>query len=449
MPASAARAERIAATAVPPPAHVMRARTADQIAPQRVGWLWPDWLPAGRLTLFGGRPGEGKSAVMLDILARLTTGSPMPDGHRPEGPLSVLVLSGEDDPADTLVPRLMAAGADLSRVVIANGEVLDVETQTAHLWSLPGDVGLLRDRIVEHGIEVAVVDPLAAFTASNIDTHRDAQVRSMLLPLATVARQQGCAVLASRHWRKGGASDPRDAGAGSIAYTAAARVEWAAGRDPQDQGRRVLAVAKVNIGREPTSLAYRLVPADDAFGTVRVAWDGACTVTATQLVGDPVSDDERGALDEAEAFLLELLAAGPVPAKDAKRQASEAGISETAALRRAKERLRVRSRKTSTGAWVWELRGQGEQREQQSKDPHLAPVAQDAHLPSTHTLNKGLFSRGTVEGEQGEQGDVFRARAHLPVDDYDLDDLNEGPDDDTLRRWAEEAEALQGSEVEG
>ena len=256
------------------PRRVMRSKRAADIKPTRVVWLWPGWLPAGRLALLGGRPGDGKSSVTIDLAARLSTGSPLPDGYRPPAPLTVLILSGEDDPSDTIVPRLVAAGADLERVVIANGEVLDRETGLSRSWTLPNDVPELANLVRDSGADLVVIDPLAAFTGMGVDTHRDAVVRSMLLPLSTMARHEKCAVVGVRHHRKGGATDARDAGAGSVAYTAAARIEWVAGRDPEDQSRRVLAVSKTNIAAVPPSRLYRLVPAEGPWDTVAVRWEG-------------------------------------------------------------------------------------------------------------------------------------------------------------------------------
>ena len=208
----------------------MAAKRASDINPSRVKWHWPGWVPAARLFLLGGKPGDGKSATTIDLGARFSTGSPMPDGYRPGSPLTVLLLNGEDDPSDTLVPRLLAAGADLARIIIANGSVVDGGTGVARPWTLPGDVDLLGQLVRENSVDLAVIDPLSAFITSGVDTHHDAAVRSMLLPLAQMAKRQGCAVMGVRHHRKGGAADARDVGTGSVAFTAAARIEWVVGR---------------------------------------------------------------------------------------------------------------------------------------------------------------------------------------------------------------------------
>ena len=420
------------------PAREMRAKRADQIAPTRVSWLWPGWLPAGRLALLGGRPGDGKSGICIDLAARLTTASPMPDGYRPPKPLKVLLLSGEDDPSDTLVPRLIAAGANLGHVVIANGTVVDNETGIARPWILPGDVDVLGQLVREHDVDLAAIDPLGAFIATAVDTHRDAAVRSMLLPLSQMARKDHCTVIGVRHHRKGGATDARDAGTGSIAFTAAARIEWVVGRDPQVPTRRVLAIAKTNIGKEPPSLAYQLVDAENEWETVRVDWQGTSPLTANQLVGEPTSEEDRSELDEATEFLREALAGGPVGVKDLKRSAKEAEIAERT-LRRAKERLQVKASKTSDGPWLWRLRDQGGQAQDEgghaTEHPPLGILGTLGHLPSTHTPNNGGFSRDSLfEGGQGGQGGQG-AGAHFDGHLYHEADALGGelpPDDDEL-----------------
>ena len=429
----------------PSPCRVMRSKRASEIKPTRVPWFWPGWLPAGRLALLGGRPGDGKSSLTIDLAARLSTGSPLPDGHRPAAPLTVLILSGEDDPSDTIVPRLLAAGADLARVVIANGTVVDTVTGIARSWVLPADVPELANLVRDSGADLVVIDPLAAFVATAVDTHRDAAVRSMLLPLSTMARHEKCAVIGVRHHRKGGALDARDAGTGSVAFTAAARIEWVAGRDPEDQGRRVLAVAKTNIAAVPPSRLYRLIPAEGEWDTVAVRWEGTTTVTANELAASPVSAEERSEVDEAADFLREVLAAGPVEATTVKRQARAADISEKGSLRRAKDRLKVRSRKLPDGPWVWELRDQDEHRSaegaMQSEHAHLAPLAPLAHLPWSEREIDGGFSRENTEGVQDVQDAGFLDTAHLSCSDGEP-----APTDDDLAEWdavdAPEAEDL-------
>jgi putative DNA primase/helicase len=330
----------------------LRVTRASEISPTKVRWLWRNWIAGDRLVLAGGRPGDGKSTIALDLAARFSTGSPMPDGSRPESPINVAILSAEDSANDTIVPRLLAAGANLERVSIVGG-LVDEETNIERPWLLPENVPELRTYVRSAEIRLLIIDPLSAFQSGRVDAHRDGEVRTMLLPLSNMAAELECAVLAIRHHRKGGAADARDAGGGSIAYTAAARIEWTVGTDPADRTRRVLAVSKSNIGKTPRSLIYR-IEQDEQWDTNRIRWEGASDLLASDLTAEHKDDDERGAVDDAEDFLRTALAAGPLLSKDLERQAKEAGIS-SAALRRARQRLRLKSRKQPDGRWLTEL----------------------------------------------------------------------------------------------
>jgi putative DNA primase/helicase len=221
----------------------------------------------------------------------------------------------------------------------------------------------------------------------------------MLLPLATMAKETGCAVVGVRHVRKGATGDARDAGSGSGAFTAAARVEWIVGRDPGDETRHIIATTKINIALDPPSLAYRLVPANCEWETVAIRWDGTSDVTASQLTVEAASDDERSMLEEAVDFLTELLADGPVPQKIAAKEADDAGIS-AATLRRAKRRLGVKSDKQSAGEWVWVMKQGAHEDAHVSQREHVEPLEPLEHLPSSERDDEEDF----LEGAQGTQG---------------------------------------------
>jgi hypothetical protein len=305
------------------------------------------------------------------------------------------ILSAEDDPNDTMVPRLIAAGADLDRVIII-GSVVG-EDGIPRPWTLPDHVPELRRFIEENEIGLVVIDPLAAFISQKVDSHRESAVRGMLLPLATMAKVTGCAVLGVRHVRKGATGDARDAGSGSGAFTAAARVEWIIGRDPGDETRHIIATTKINIAPDPPSLAYRLVPAKCEWDTVAVQWDGTSDVTASQLTAEAASDDERSALDEAADFLAELLADGPVPQKIAAKEADDAGIS-AATLRRAKQRLGVKSCKRGAGEWVWVMKQVAHKDAHVSQREHVEPLENLEHLPSSERDEEEDFLEGAHGG---------------------------------------------------
>jgi len=149
---------------------------ADQVVAQPVSWLWPGFLPGGKLTVLDGDPDLGKSLIALDLCARLSTGRPFPDGQAGAGPANALVLSAEDAAADTVVPRLQAAGADMQRVFVWNRQRADEEWP----WRFPAQVAKLDEALARTDARLAVIDPIMAFLDSSVLCSSDPSVRRLL-----------------------------------------------------------------------------------------------------------------------------------------------------------------------------------------------------------------------------------------------------------------------------
>lgn len=321
------------------------------VRPERVSWLWPGYLPCGKLVVIDGDPGLGKSALTLDLAARLTTGQPFPDGSRPE-PRGVLLLSAEDGLADTIRPRLDAAGADLTKVLALTGIP---ESDGERPVTLPDDLPIIEQAIQRIAAGLVVIDPLMAFLAGTVNSFRDQDVRRALAPLAALAERTGATILVVRHLNKATGGSPIYRGGGSIGIAGAARAVLLVARDPDDAERRILASVKSNLGPPPPALAYHLDGTNS--GTVRVVWEGVSTHSATSLLALPLDDEARSALDDARDFLADALADGPVPVKDLSRAAHQAGIADRT-LDRAKAALRIAATKegfAETGRWCWQL----------------------------------------------------------------------------------------------
>jgi hypothetical protein len=318
------------------------------VSRERVQWLWPGRMPRGKLVMVDGDPGLGKSTLMLDCAAKISTGSPWPDGA-PCDCGDVILLSAEDGIADTIRPRLEAARADLDRVH-AFQAVLAEDGQAAPP-SIPRDLDTLERVVEETGALLVIVDVLSAFLSSHVDSHRDQDVRSALMPLAKLAERTGACVVALRHLNKAGGANALYRGGGSIGIIGAARVGMLVAPDPEDGSR---AVTKSNLAAIPPSLVYRIVT-DDEFECGRIAWDGESRHSAGDLLAGPSNDEERSARDEAVEFLRDVLAGCPMPAREVKRLAREAGIAERT-LDRARKRAGVVTRKEGFGGkWVWAL----------------------------------------------------------------------------------------------
>ena len=309
------------------------------IQPERVVWLWEGYIPAGKMTLVDGDPGDGKSTMSLDLAARLSTGTPMPDGAIPAVG-NVLVLSAEDGIADTIRPRLDAAGADPARIAVFD-EV--VEEGVARPVELPRDVAHLALLIRQHRVRLVVIDPLMAFLGG-VDSHNDQSVRRALHPLSKLADESGAAILVVRHLNKG-SGKAMYRGGGSIGISGAARAVHLVAPDPDDESRRLLACVKSNLAMKPPTIAYRLV-SDELHGVARVRWEGTTGHTADQLVQQ--ADDEGHPRNEAVEFLRDVLSFEPTPAKDVIREAKGVGISERT-LHRAKQQLRVIAKRSGFG----------------------------------------------------------------------------------------------------
>ncbi len=361
--------------------------TLADVQPEEVRWLWPRRLPRGKLTLVDGDPGLGKSLITLDLAARVSRGWSMPDGAGATDPAGVVLLGAEDDLADTIRPRLDAAGADVTRIGALTGVRRTLESGAVTL-DVPtvGDLEALRDAIARVHAALVVIDPLMAYLPGAVDSHRDQDVRRSLAPLAALAAETGCSVLVVRHLNKAGMGSALYRGGGSIGIIGAARCGLLVGRDPDDESgeRRILAVTKSNLAAIPPALAYRL---QTAGGAVRVEWLGECEQTADTLVCGAQAPAERSALREARAWLRDVLGAGPMPARDVQAQARQAGIAEPT-LRRARQEERVqviRSGFGPGGQWTWQLPdGTGDHlRHRCSSDPiddHVSELGTNEHL---------------------------------------------------------------------
>lgn len=342
------------------------------VRPERVTWLWDARIPRGKLTVLDGDPGLGKSTLSLDIAAHVSRGVPLPGSTEPSKAAGVVLLSAEDDLADTIRPRLDAAGANVSRVLALR----TIPGDDSMPPSIPDDLDLIEQAIERVQAALVVVDPLMAFLGADVDAHKDQGVRRALHRLSALAEDTGAAVLVVRHLNKAVGGNPLYRGGGSIGIVAAARAGLLVGRDPDDATRRVLASTKCNLAAEPESLSFHLEQHDEAS---RVVWDGVSAHGAGMLLAE--SDGDPSALDEAKEVVADILAAGPVASPDLRRRALGEGVSERT-MRRARSALGCVKRKAGmTGGWTWELPN----RVEPGQPPTLGHMAtfEDSWPPST------------------------------------------------------------------
>lgn len=337
------------------------------VEPQRLCWLWPGRFPAGKLSLLCGDPSLGKSLITVDMAARVSAGTPWPDRQsEPNPPGGVVLLSAEDDPSDTICPRLMAAGADLARVTLIQA-VRDAEGGRRGFTL--NDVAAL-DAAIEAlaDVRLVIVDPISAYLAGT-DSHKNAEVRSLLAPLAAMAQRHAVAVVAVQHLTKSMGGKAMFRAMGSLAFIAAARAAWAAIADPGDPRHRGLLPIKMNLHAELQGLGYQITTVNvrsDLDPQPIVAWDAAALDGATadewlaaeaaKVNGGGKRGPEAEALEAAKEFLKTALAGGPRKAKDLYDEGMNGyGYSQRTLVRARIESGVVAYRMKVPGPWYWRL----------------------------------------------------------------------------------------------
>jgi hypothetical protein len=347
------------------------ARPASDFAIVPVRFAWEGRIPLGAVTAFVGEPGKGKSAVALELLARISRGQLVGDLHGV--PCTSLYLSAEDAPEHTLGPRLRVAGADMDLVRYLTVRVDGFDADA----TLPEDLDKLRAAITGHGVRVVVIDPLTAHLGNNVDSHNDHDVRRVLAPLARIAAELDVAVVVIVHTNKSDATDVFRRTGGSIGISGAVRSLLFFAADPDadegDEYARVIVHGKANIAEVQSTLRYRTegraVSNDDGtqvvtargepFTTAGIAWSGESAATIADVLGRQGNSRRASpARDAARAMLAEVLPPGETrPAAMIHAEADARGIA-WRTVERAKAEMGVESVPDLDGTgkvrgWLW------------------------------------------------------------------------------------------------
>ena len=327
------------------------------VEPRAVQWLWKYRIPNGKLVSLSGNPGLGKSLVLVDIAARVTTGGAWPDACPGGEPGGVVICSAEDDPHDTLRPRLDAAGADVSRINLVQS-VVQMDAKTKHrserLIDLQRDLSAISNALdLTRGCKLLIMDPINAYLGKT-DSHKNAEVRQILGPVAEMCHRKQVAFIYLGHLNKSTNGPAMYRTAGSLAFVAAARVAHIVAEDKQDPNVRLFIPVKNNLAPNIGGLSFQVVAENDL---PRIAWNNLpVTMTADEaLAHDPRQG--RGNLAQDKEWLAAELASGPRDSDELTEQGKAAGISRNR-LFNAKKAIGAYARKIGigdTGKWEWYL----------------------------------------------------------------------------------------------
>lgn len=339
---------------------------ASHIEPEPVVWAWETddvgRIPAGSLSIAAGREGTGKSSFGIWQAAHITKGT-LPGAYYGT-PRRVFYVAVEDSWKHTLVPRLMAAGADLS--MIGRFEVVSMDEDELTL-SLPADNALLEREVRRHDIALVVIDPLMSAIGEKIDTHREREVRSALDPLAKIADRTNSIFLGIAHFNKGGGSDAASLITGSGAFKNVPRSVFGFARDETDEtGSRVMSQVKNSLGRDDLpSLSYVIESAEVQTRkgiaiTGKFSFTGESDRSVAEIIRDARRDpDDVEEAKDAASWIHGYLeqAGGEAPAKDVIAAGKAVGHVEKT-LKNARKKVADTSRSGfgTDGVWTWVLR---------------------------------------------------------------------------------------------
>jgi hypothetical protein len=401
----------------PRAARTVELTPADGIKPRRVRWLWDGRLALGTLGLLAGRQGLGKSTLAYWIAAQISTGA-LP-GEYQGTPRAVFICATEDSWEYTIVPRLIAHGADRTRVFRTDAITADA----IHVpLTLPRDISALERAATEQEAALLILDPLTS-RLGDLDTHRDAEVRMALEPLVAAAERARMAVLGLIHHNKSGGGDPLQSVMGSTAFSAVARSVHTVVPDPDDDTdrKRLFGTPKNNLGRsdlptlEFTVESYAVPTEDDGPAwTGCINWLGEHEGSIADAM-EQAQDGDRSAVHEASDWLQDYMASegGSAPSADIKREGAKAGHSYDA-LKRARKKLHLVYRNTGfprRSFWFfpgpavtqWEQSRQSEQ--EQPTDPTAVGVARVGRdltaLTTTTAPTEGVGAVGAVGQSAG------------------------------------------------
>lgn len=293
---------------------------------EAISWLWYPFIPYGKVTIIQGDPGEGKTTLVLQIIARLTKGESIID-EKEKPPINVIYQTAEDGLEDTIKPRLLSADADCSKVLVIDDRDTPLTMRDVRL----------EQAIVETNAKLVVLDPIQGFLGADVDMHRANEIRPIMKHISELAEKYKCAIILIGHMNKCSVGKSVYRGLGSIDFQAAARSVLIVGRIKDEPEIRVVCQTKSSLAPEAKAVAFRLNE-ENGF-----EWIGELDITADDLLSGTVKGTKKQA---AMDFLENLLADGQMSQKEIIELARQKGISDKT-LRNAKDELKIKSKRVN------------------------------------------------------------------------------------------------------
>jgi putative DNA primase/helicase len=310
-------------------------RRASEITPEPISWLWKYWLAHGMLEIIGGVPETGKTTIALSYAAIVSSSGTWPDGTRATAG-NVLMWTSEDNPANTLVPRLIRMGADLDRIHFIEETI--PPSKESRPFNPASDMPALVEKARAIGdVALLIIDPVVAAVPMSRNSHNNAATRNSLQPVVDFAKAADIAVIGIGHLTKGTAGkDPLERLNGSLAFGALPRLVMGAAKNSaigDNEPERIMVRIKSNIGPSGGGLGYHIDTANlheqPDIEATRIVWEYPIEGTARELFAkaEGEQDGKLPKIDQAKRFLAETLANTKRTATDVEAAAQNAGIA--------------------------------------------------------------------------------------------------------------------------
>lgn len=288
---------------------------------KKINWLWYPYIPFGKLTIVQGDPGDGKSTFVLDIIARLTNGTEMPDGYKINSTYNVVYQCFEDDVSDTIKPRLESAGANCSKVAYIrdNNNSLNLDDKR------------IETTVKQTNAKLLVLDPIQSFLQDS-DLNSASRIRSILGNLVRIAKEYDCAIILIGHLNKSNSTKNIYRGLGSIDITAIARSVLMVERDEENSQLRYVYPIKSSLAIEGDSVCFQIIDK-------KVKWVGRRSPYKEKIT--------------CKEFLIDFLSDGAMHSSIIMELVKNKGFSERT-INTEKKKLGIISFRKN-GKWFWQL----------------------------------------------------------------------------------------------